>query len=88
MLPVATPLRENPPPFRFDRTPPITQESSLMFEKVTAAPPDAILGLTETFKKDPRPGKVNLSVGVFKDDQGRTPVLKCVKEAEPPTARR
>lgn len=53
-----------------------------MFEKVTAAPPDAILGLTETFKKDPRPGKVNLSVGVFKDDQGRTPVLKCVKEAE------
>lgn len=53
-----------------------------MFEKVTAAPPDAILGLTEAFKKDPRPDKVNLSVGVFKDDQGRTPVLKCVKEAE------
>ena len=53
-----------------------------MFEKVTAAPPDAILGLTEAFKKDPRPDKVNLSVGVFKDDQGRTHVLKCVKEAE------
>lgn len=53
-----------------------------MFETVTAAPPDAILGLTEAFKKDPRPNKVNLSVGVFKDEQGRTPVLKCVKEAE------
>ena len=53
-----------------------------MFEQVTAAPPDAILGLTEAFKKDPRTDKVNLSVGVFKDDQGRTPVLKCVKEAE------
>jgi aspartate/tyrosine/aromatic aminotransferase len=53
-----------------------------MFETITAAPPDAILGLTEAFKKDPRPDKINLSVGVFKDDQGRTPVLKCVKEAE------
>ena len=53
-----------------------------MFEKVTAAPPDAILGLTEAFKKDPRADKLNLSVGVFKDEQGRTPVLKCVKEAE------
>lgn len=53
-----------------------------MFEQVTAAPPDSILGLTEAFKKDPRPEKLNLSVGVFKDDKGRTPVLKCVKEAE------
>ena len=53
-----------------------------MFENVTAAPPDSILGLTEAFKKDPRPEKLNLSVGVFKDDKGRTPVLKCVKEAE------
>jgi aspartate/tyrosine/aromatic aminotransferase len=53
-----------------------------MFETITAAPPDAILGLSEAFKKDPRPDKINLSVGVFKDDQGRTPVLKCVKEAE------
>ena len=53
-----------------------------MFEQVTAAPPDSILGLTEAFKKDARPEKLNLSVGVFKDDKGRTPVLKCVKEAE------
>ncbi len=53
-----------------------------MFEKVTAAPPDAILGLTEAFRKDPRPDKLNLSVGVFKDARGCTPVLKCVKEAE------
>ncbi len=53
-----------------------------MFEQVTAAPPDSILGLTEAFKKDARPEKLNLSVGVFKDDKGQTPVLKCVKEAE------
>ena len=53
-----------------------------MFESITAAPPDAILGLTEAFKKDDNPNKVNLGVGVYKDDDGRTPILHCVKEAE------
>ena len=53
-----------------------------MFETFTPAPPDAILGLTEAFKKDPNPKKVNLGVGVYKDAQGRTPVLASVKTAE------
>ena len=53
-----------------------------MFEKVQIAPPDPILGLTETFKTDPNPDKINLSVGVYKDASGRTPVLETVKEAE------
>ena len=53
-----------------------------MFESITPAPPDAILGLTEAFKKDESPNKVNLGVGVYKDDEGRTPILHCVKEAE------
>lgn len=53
-----------------------------MFEKVQIAPPDPILGLTETFKADPNPDKINLSVGVYKDATGKTPVLKTVKEAE------
>lgn len=53
-----------------------------MFETFTPAPPDAILGLTEAFKKDPNPKKVNLGVGVYKDAQGRTPVLASVKRAE------
>lgn len=53
-----------------------------MFETFTPAPPDAILGLTEAFKKDPNPRKVNLGVGVYKDAQGRTPVLDSVKRAE------
>ena len=53
-----------------------------MFETVTPAPPDAILGLTEAFKADPNPDKINLGVGVYKDDNGQTPILKCVKEAE------
>ena len=53
-----------------------------MFEQLDVAPPDAILGLTEAFKKDPNPDKINLSVGVYKDSSGRTPVLDTVKEAE------
>ena len=53
-----------------------------MFENITPAPPDAILGLSEAFKKDPRDGKINLAVGVYKDAEGRTPVLEAVKAAE------
>lgn len=53
-----------------------------MFEQIPLAPPDAILGLGEAFKKDPNPKKINLSVGVYKDAQGNTPVLESVKEAE------
>ena len=53
-----------------------------MFEQFAPAPPDAILGLTEAFKKDPNPKKVNLGVGIYKDAQGRTPILVSVKRAE------
>jgi aspartate/tyrosine/aromatic aminotransferase len=53
-----------------------------MFEQFTPAPPDAILGLTEAFRKDPNPNKINLGVGVYKDATGRTPVLATVKRAE------
>ncbi len=53
-----------------------------MWKEVEPAPADAILGLTEIFKKDSNPQKVNLGVGVYKDDQGSTPILKCIKTAE------
>jgi aspartate/tyrosine/aromatic aminotransferase len=53
-----------------------------MLERVEAAPKDAILGLTEAFKADPRVEKINLSVGVYQDESGKTPLLECVKEAE------
>lgn len=53
-----------------------------MFESITQAPPDAILGLTEAFAADPNPEKINLAVGVYKDASGQTPVLRCVKAAE------
>ena len=54
----------------------------MMFDSITAAPPDAILGLTEAWKKDPNPLKVNLGVGVYKDPAGNTPILASVKAAE------
>jgi len=53
-----------------------------MFENVQIAPPDPILGLTEMFKADPNPDKINLTVGVYQDANGKTPVLETVKEAE------
>lgn len=53
-----------------------------MFEKLDIAPPDSILGITEAFLKDVNPRKINLSVGVFKDATGQTPILASVKQAE------
>jgi len=53
-----------------------------MFEVVEMAPSDAILGLSEAFLKDPNPAKINLSVGVYKDGQGQTPIFKSVRQAQ------
>lgn len=58
------------------------QNLPLMFDSISPAPPDPILGLTDAFQADPNPDKINLGVGVFKDEEGRTPILKSVKEAE------
>lgn len=54
----------------------------MFFDRIEAAPADPILGLTEAFKNDPNPEKINLGVGVYQTDEGVTPVLECVKEAE------
>ncbi len=54
----------------------------MFFSGIEQAPADPILGLTEAFRKDARPCKVNLGVGVFMDERGATPVLECVKRAE------
>jgi aspartate/tyrosine/aromatic aminotransferase len=53
-----------------------------MFDTIEMAPPDSILGITDAFNKDANPRKINLSVGVYKDASGKTPVLATVKEAE------
>jgi aromatic-amino-acid transaminase len=49
---------------------------------VEMAPRDPILGVTEAFNADANPNKVNLGVGVYYDDNGKVPVLECVRRAE------
>ena len=53
-----------------------------LFSAVEMAPRDPILGLNEQFNADANPAKVNLGVGVYYDDNGKLPLLKCVQEAE------
>jgi aromatic-amino-acid transaminase len=53
-----------------------------MFAAVELAPRDPILGLAEQFITDTNPKKVNLGVGVYYDDNGKLPLLRCVAEAE------
>jgi aromatic-amino-acid transaminase len=53
-----------------------------MFEHVEPFGGDPILSLNEDFQKDPRPGKINLSIGIYFDDAGRIPVLASVRRAE------
>jgi aromatic-amino-acid transaminase len=50
--------------------------------RVELAPGDPILGVTEAYNADQNPRKVNLGVGVYCDDQGRIPVLECVRRVE------
>ncbi|VVE86224.1 amino acid aminotransferase [Pandoraea bronchicola] len=53
-----------------------------MFEHIDAYPGDPILSLNENFAKDPRTNKVNLSIGIYYDDDGRLPVMQAVRQAE------
>jgi len=55
---------------------------SSLFAAVEMAPRDPILGLNEQFAADTTPGKVNLGVGVYYDENGKLPLLRCVQEAE------
>src|SRR6185437_2596593 len=53
-----------------------------MFEELKPRAPDPLLDTIRQFRADPRPNKLDLGVGVFQDEQGRTPVLRSVKKAE------
>lgn len=53
----------------------------MAFNALEMAPPDAILGLTEAFKKDTNPKKINLGVGVYKASDNTTPILTSVRRA-------
>lgn len=54
----------------------------LMFETLQPAPADKIIALIGLYRADPRPGKIDLGVGVYKDRDGRTPVMRALREAE------
>jgi aromatic-amino-acid transaminase len=56
--------------------------SPSLLSRIQMAPRDPILGLTEAFTTDANPGKVNLGVGVYYDDNGKVPLLECVRRAE------
>ena len=53
-----------------------------MFENIKAIQPDPILGIIAAYSADPNPKKIDLGIGVYRDEQGNTPMLDCVVEAE------
>ena len=53
-----------------------------MFESLELVPPDSILKLIDLYKADSSPDKVDLGVGVYQDDAGKTPILSSIKKAE------
>ena len=59
-----------------------TDVRNSFFGSIEAAPPDSILGLNEAFKNDSNPDKINLTVGVYQNEQGETPIFKCIQLAE------
>lgn len=52
------------------------------FDPIGRVPGDPILGLLDSYRADPNPAKLDLGVGVYKDDRGQTPILRAVKLAE------
>src|SRR5690349_8129461 len=73
--------------FRITSAPPgpmsmTSSSAASLLSDVTLAPRDPILGVTEAFNADPNPRKVNLGVGVYINDDGKVPLLDCVKRAE------
>ena len=53
-----------------------------MFETLKEQPADKILALMQTYRDDPRDGKIDLGVGVYKDASGNTPIMRAIKNAE------
>ena len=53
-----------------------------MFETLSKAPQDKIFALMAEIAADDRPGKIDLGIGVYKDDDGNTPIMSAVKKAE------
>lgn len=54
---------------------------SSLLDAIDMAPRDPILGITEAFNADKNPEKINLGVGVYTDENGKVPLLECVRRA-------
>ncbi|WP_395613757.1 aromatic amino acid transaminase [Allosphingosinicella sp.] len=57
-------------------------DSPMMFDRLEDQPQDPLIALIALANNDPRPNKIDVGVGVFRDSAGNTPILKCVKIAE------
>ncbi|KAF5374892.1 hypothetical protein D9758_000229 [Tetrapyrgos nigripes] len=64
------------------RSAPVTLRALSTWSAVPAGPPDPILGVTEAFKADKDPRKINLGVGAYRDENGKPYVLNSVQKAE------
>ena len=60
----------------------ILGEAPMLFDRLEAQPADPLIALIGLFRADPRPEKIDVGVGVFRDPAGNTPILKSVKAAE------
>ncbi|MBB5986490.1 aromatic amino acid transaminase [Sphingobium lignivorans] len=61
---------------------PAPADEGALFDGLTRQPADPLLGLTALFEADRRPDRLDLGVGVFRDEQGATPIMRSVKAAE------
>jgi aromatic-amino-acid transaminase len=57
-------------------------DQPLLLDRLEDQPPDGLIALIALAEADPRPGKIDVGVGVYRDAAGNTPILKCVKLAE------
>lgn len=60
----------------------VKAERPVLLDRLEAQAPDPLLALIGLYAADDRPGKIDVGVGVFRDSEGNTPILKCVKIAE------
>jgi aspartate/tyrosine/aromatic aminotransferase len=58
-----------------------------MFDRIDEPAADALHGVMAKYRADPRPHKIDLGVGVYRDESGHSPVMRAVKEAEEALAR-
>jgi aromatic-amino-acid transaminase len=58
------------------------EDSSALFRSLQEAPPDKILSLVTLYSEDPRESKIDLGIGMYRDESGKTPILTSVRTAE------